>query len=54
MLILLLMTLISLGGCFWGFEGRGRGEGRVDRGVGYDDQRGGVHEGERGGRPEHR
>jgi hypothetical protein len=25
MLIVLLTMLVSLGGCFWGFEGRGRG-----------------------------
>jgi hypothetical protein len=45
MLILLLTMLVSLGGCFWGFEGRGRGGDRDDRGGGHD--RGGDRGGDR-------
>jgi hypothetical protein len=52
MLIVLLTMFVSLGGCFWGFEGRGRGGDRDDRGGRSD--HGGVHEGERGERPERR
>ncbi len=42
MLMVLAMMLVSLGGCFWGYEGH------VDRGEGYG--RGGGHDrgGERG------
>jgi hypothetical protein len=59
MLLILLMMVVSLGGCLWGFEGRGRGGDRDDRGGGHDNRgemldRGGVHEGERGERPERR
>ena len=42
--MVLLMMLISLGGCFWGFEGRerdggyNRGEGHDNRGGGHDDR----------------
>ena len=57
MLLILLMMFVSLGGCFWGFEGRDRGGDRDDRGGAFDrggalDRGGGVHEGERGERPE--
>ena len=32
MLLILLTMIVSLGGCLWGFEGRGRGGDRDDRG----------------------
>jgi hypothetical protein len=59
MLVILLMMVVSLGGCWWGFEGRGRDGDRDDRGRGHDNRgemldRGGVHEGERGEKPERR
>jgi len=53
MLLILLMMVVSLGGCLWGFEERGRDRDRDDRG-GWHDNRGGMHEGERGERPERR
>ena len=31
------MMLVSLGGCFWGYEGRDR-DGGYDRGGGHDDR----------------
>jgi len=43
MLMVLVTMLVSLGGCFWGYEGRDGGGG-YDRGGGHDD-RGGGHEG---------
>ena len=42
MFTMILVMLVSLGGCFWGYEGRGR-EGGYDRGGGHDDDRGGGH-----------
>jgi hypothetical protein len=40
-----VMMLVSLAGCFWGFEGPGRG-GEHGRGEGHDrgGDRGGGHE----------
>jgi len=45
MLMVLVMMLVSLGGCFWGRDGGGgydRGGGHDERGEGHD--RGGEHE----------
>ena len=48
----LAMMLVSLGGCYWGYEGRDRGEGygrgggRDERGEGRD-RDGGRDQGER-------
>ena len=44
MLGIVLMTMIvSLEGCFWGFEDRDRGGGH-ERSEGHDHDRGGGHE----------
>ncbi len=40
--MVLVVMLVSLGGCFWGGEGHDRGGGHDDRGGGHD--RGGEHE----------
>jgi hypothetical protein len=48
--MVLVMMLVSLGGCFWGYEGRDR-DGGYGRGGGHDD-RGGGHD--RGGDREER
>ena len=55
MLIILLTMVVSLGGCLWGFEGRGRDGGHDERGGGHE-ERGGGHDGggERGGGHEER
>ena len=50
MLLILLTMVVSLGGCFWGFEGRDRDGDRDYRG-GALDRGGGVHGGEGGERP---
>jgi hypothetical protein len=46
MFMVLVTMLVSLGGCFWGYEGRDR-DGGYGRGGGHDDrggERGGEHE----------
>ena len=35
MLLILLTMIVSLGGCLWGFEGRGRDGGHDERGGGH-------------------
>ena len=57
MLLMLLVMLILFGGCLLGVEGRGRDGDRDDRTRAHDNRgemldRGGVHEGERGEKPE--
>jgi len=42
-IVLVVTMLVSLGGCFWGYEDHGRG-GRHDRGEGHDHDRGGEHD----------
>ena len=53
--MVLVIMLVSLGGCFWGYGGHDR-DGGYDRGGGHDDrgeghdrggEGGGEHEGER-------
>ena len=46
-----VMMLVSLAGCYWGFEGPGRGGGH-GRGEGHD--RGGDRDGDRSGGHEER
>ena len=41
--MVLVMMLVSIGGCFWGPEGRDRGGG-YDRGEGHDRDRDGGHD----------
>jgi hypothetical protein len=47
--MVLVMMLVSLGGCFLPYEGHGRGGGRDDRDGGRDDRGGHDRGGERGG-----
>jgi hypothetical protein len=45
--MVLVMMLVSIGGCFWGPEGRDRGGG-YDRGEGHDHDRDGGHDRDQG------
>lgn len=44
--IVWVTLLVSLGGCFWGYEDRDRGDrgGGYDRGEGHDHDRGEGHD----------
>jgi flagellar basal body-associated protein FliL len=52
-IVLVVTMLVSLGGCFWGYEDHGRGGGH-DRGEGHDHDRGEGHDHDRGGEHDER